>query len=125
MLEVVAVALWVMLPAYVPNNAAVLFGGGPPIDGGRTMGGSRILGDGKTWRGTAAGVLAGALLAVVLDLLDDAVGVSDGDGEFDGGLNEVLVGGEEHVVEPGQDRARRGRFVADCHTSPSGVLSVH
>jgi len=61
--DVLAVALWAMLPAYVPNNAAVLFGGGPPIDGGRTMNGRRLLGDGKTWQGTAGGIAAGALLA--------------------------------------------------------------
>jgi CDP-2,3-bis-(O-geranylgeranyl)-sn-glycerol synthase len=71
---VVVTALWVMLPAYVPNNAAVLFGGGPPIDGGRTMGGRRLLGDGKTWRGTAAGWLAGAALAVTLNAVNDPVG---------------------------------------------------
>jgi len=62
----VATALWAMLPAYVPNNAAVLFGGGRPIDGGRTMGGRRLLGDGKTWRGTAAGWLAGVGVALLL-----------------------------------------------------------
>ena len=66
-LGVVVGALWAMLPAYVPNNAAVLAGGGRPIDGGRTMGGRRLLGDGKTWRGTAVGVLVGAALALVLN----------------------------------------------------------
>ncbi len=62
--SVVATALWAMLPAYVPNNAAVLAGGGRPIDGGRELGGRRLLGDGKTWRGTAVGVAAGAVLAL-------------------------------------------------------------
>jgi CDP-2,3-bis-(O-geranylgeranyl)-sn-glycerol synthase len=79
-IEVVVFAFWAMLPAYVPNNAAVLFGGGPPIDGGRTMGGRRLLGDGKTWRGTAAGVLAGLALAVLLNRLRapvaDALGIA-------------------------------------------------
>jgi len=71
----VVVAFWTMLPAYVPNNAAVLGGGGRPIDGGRTWrDGTRLLGDGKTWRGTAVGVLAGALLAGALDLLAPSVG---------------------------------------------------
>jgi CDP-2,3-bis-(O-geranylgeranyl)-sn-glycerol synthase len=65
----VAGALWAMLPAYVPNNAAVLVGGGRPIDGGRTWRGRRLLGDGKTWRGTAGGVLAGVGLALALDAL--------------------------------------------------------
>ena len=64
-------AVWLMLPAYIPNNVAVLAGGGRPIDGGRTMGGSRLLGDGKTWRGTAAGVTAGAALALALNALSD------------------------------------------------------
>ena len=68
MLELVAGALWAMLPAYVPNNAAVLAGGGEPIDGGREMGGSRLLGDGKTWRGTAVGTLAGLALAALLNV---------------------------------------------------------
>jgi CDP-2,3-bis-(O-geranylgeranyl)-sn-glycerol synthase len=64
----VVVALWAMLPAYVPNNAAVLAGGGTPIDGGRTLGERRVLGDGKTWEGTAVGVTAGAVLALVLNV---------------------------------------------------------
>jgi CDP-2,3-bis-(O-geranylgeranyl)-sn-glycerol synthase len=62
-------AFWTMLPAYVPNNAAVLAGGGRPIDGGLTWNGQRLLGDGKTWRGTLVGTLAGVVLALVLDLV--------------------------------------------------------
>jgi len=65
--SLVATALWAMLPAYVPNNAAVLAGGGRPIDGGRTWNGRRLLGDGKTWRGTAVGTLVGVALAVLLN----------------------------------------------------------
>ncbi len=68
-LATVVLAFWLMLPAYVPNNAAVLAGGGPPIDGGRTWGGDRLLGDGKTWRGSAGGVLAGGVLALLLNQL--------------------------------------------------------
>ena len=79
-LEIVVTAFWAMVPAYVPNNAAVLFGGGPPIDGGRTWGGRRVLGDGKTWRGTGAGWATGILFALVLNRLaapaGDALGVS-------------------------------------------------
>jgi len=71
--SLVAGALWAMLPAYVPNNVAVLAGGGRPIDGGRTLGGRRLLGDGKTWRGTAAGTLAGVVLALVLNAVRPAV----------------------------------------------------
>jgi len=69
-LETVVIAFWAMLPAYVPNNAAVLAGGGRPIDGGRTWGDRRVLGDGKTWRGTAMGTLAGVALAAVLTVIE-------------------------------------------------------
>jgi CDP-2,3-bis-(O-geranylgeranyl)-sn-glycerol synthase len=72
-IEFVVVAFWTMLPAYVPNNAAVLAGGGAPIDGGRTWGGRRVLGDGKTWRGTAAGTLAGVAVALACNAAADAV----------------------------------------------------
>lgn len=71
---VLLTALWAMLPAYVPNNVAVLAGGGRPIDAGRTLRGSRVLGDGKTWRGTAFGVFAGVALALALDVLSPDVG---------------------------------------------------
>ena len=70
---VLAVAFWAMLPAYVPNNAAVLVGGGPPIDGGRTWNGRRLLGDGKTWLGTAGGIAAGATLALLLNAIHPIV----------------------------------------------------
>jgi CDP-2,3-bis-(O-geranylgeranyl)-sn-glycerol synthase len=53
-------ALWIMIPAYVPNPAAVIFGGGPPIDEGATWrDGRRLFGDGKTVRGFVLGVLSG------------------------------------------------------------------
>ncbi|PSP88035.1 hypothetical protein BRC90_08720 [Halobacteriales archaeon QS_4_69_34] len=68
-IAVVVAAFWAMLPAYVPNNAAVLAGGGRPIDGGRTWRGRRLLGDGKTWRGATAGVVSGTALALVQDAL--------------------------------------------------------
>jgi CDP-2,3-bis-(O-geranylgeranyl)-sn-glycerol synthase len=77
-LETLAVALWAMLPAYVPNNAAVLAGGGRPIDGGREWGGRRVLGDGKTWRGTAVGTAVGTALGLGLAAVHDLVGAALG-----------------------------------------------
>ncbi|GAB7121134.1 CDP-2,3-bis-(O-geranylgeranyl)-sn-glycerol synthase [Natrinema pallidum] len=74
LLETIAIAFWAMLPAYVPNNAAVLAGGGRPIDGGRTWGDRRVLGDGKTWRGTAMGTAAGLALAAGLTFIAPDVG---------------------------------------------------
>jgi len=75
---IVAVAVWAMLPAYVPNNAAVLAGGGRPIDGGRTWGDSRLLGDGKTWPGTAGGTPGGVGLAPALNALRPAAADAPG-----------------------------------------------
>jgi len=78
LLETVLVAFWTMLPAYVPNNAAVIFGGGTPIDGGRTWHGKRLLGDGKTWRGTLGGILTGALLAALLNSTNNPIATAVG-----------------------------------------------
>lgn len=77
-LETIIVAFWAMLPAYVPNNAAVLAGGGRPIDGGRTWDDKRVLGDGKTWRGTAVGTAVGAALALALNVVAGDVGAALG-----------------------------------------------
>jgi CDP-2,3-bis-(O-geranylgeranyl)-sn-glycerol synthase len=62
------IAIWLMLPAYLPNNFAVLLGGGRPLDFGRCFpDGRRILGNGKTFRGTIAGALAGVGVGLILD----------------------------------------------------------
>lgn len=54
-----------MLPVYMANNCATLFGGGRPIDGGRHFpDGRRILGDHKTVRGFVFGITGGVLTGV-------------------------------------------------------------
>jgi len=77
---VVVTALWAMLPAYLPNSAAVLGGGGRPLDLGYSLWGRRLLGDGKSLRGTLVGWAAGAGLALVLNALvptaEDLLGVA-------------------------------------------------
>ncbi len=66
MLDLLLKTIWLLLPAYTPNNFAVLVGGGRPIDFGKSfVDGRRILGDGKTWRGFAGGVAGGILTANV------------------------------------------------------------
>jgi CDP-2,3-bis-(O-geranylgeranyl)-sn-glycerol synthase len=90
--EAAAVAIWALLPAYVPNNAAVVVGGGPPIDGGRTWHGDRLLGDGKTWRGTAGGLAVGVALAVGLDAATPAAAATLPLAGFDGYAVGAVVG---------------------------------
>ncbi|MDI3482607.1 MAG: CDP-2,3-bis-(O-geranylgeranyl)-sn-glycerol synthase [Candidatus Methanomethylophilaceae archaeon] len=63
---IAASGLWLALPALLPNSAAVLFGGGTPIDMGRSWRGRRILGDGKTWTGFIGGAAAGIALGLIL-----------------------------------------------------------
>ncbi|UCE92143.1 MAG: CDP-2,3-bis-(O-geranylgeranyl)-sn-glycerol synthase [Methanobacteriota archaeon] len=57
--------LWLMLPALVPNPAAVLLGGGRPIDLGKSWRGTRLLGDGKTWRGFVGGATCGMFVGLL------------------------------------------------------------
>jgi len=71
------VAFWVMLPAYLPNSMAAVFGGGRPIDGKRVWSdGRRIFGDGKTWRGLLGGILSGIAIGGVELLVQNYVGFS-------------------------------------------------
>jgi CDP-2,3-bis-(O-geranylgeranyl)-sn-glycerol synthase len=66
----IILAVWLMLPAYIANPSAALFGGGKPIDQGRKFSdGRRILGEGKTYRGLATGVACGMLVGAVQILL--------------------------------------------------------
>jgi len=65
-------ALWFILPAYFANSIPVdvsklrvLEWLGKSIDGGRSWGGKRILGDGKTWRGFFSGIIAGTLVGAL------------------------------------------------------------
>ena len=69
-------ALWIMLPAYLPNSVAAVLGGGKAIDGGRVFSdGRRIFGDGKTWRGLFSGIIAGIVIGVIQILVRDAAGL--------------------------------------------------
>lgn len=66
-----------MLPAYIPNNAAAVFGGGAPLDLGLSWRGNRILGDGKTIRGTLSGIACGVLSAFLLNVINLSVNSFD------------------------------------------------
>ncbi len=85
-------SFWFFLPAYVANPAAVLFGGGAPIDGGRVLGdGQRLFGDGKTWRGFGGGVFVGILVGLAQWGVALAVEPELSWGTFPAGLLPILV----------------------------------
>lgn len=66
MLEVIVTAVWLMMPAYISNPTAVVFGGGTPIDLGKNWkDGRRILGDGKTFRGLIGGTICGIVVGLI------------------------------------------------------------
>jgi CDP-2,3-bis-(O-geranylgeranyl)-sn-glycerol synthase len=62
----IAYALYFIFPAYCANAIPVIFGGGRPIDAGRTfIDGKPILGSHKTVRGFFAGLIVGTLVGFV------------------------------------------------------------
>lgn len=80
MLNLLMGALWFILPAYFANSAPVDVSGlkflkkyAKPIDGKRTWGGVRILGDGKTWRGFFAGMFAGTFVGVIQSITQPSI----------------------------------------------------
>jgi CDP-2,3-bis-(O-geranylgeranyl)-sn-glycerol synthase len=88
MMNVLITAIWLMLPAYLPNNFAALFGGGTPLDfGQRFNDGRRIMGDGKTYRGTIAGAACGFLVGIVQSIIASSLGLP----VFGSGPEQILV----------------------------------
>ncbi len=66
MIAIIIKAVWLMLPAYIANPTAVIFGGGTPIDLGKNwLDGRRILGDGKTFRGLIGGAACGIIIGLL------------------------------------------------------------
>jgi CDP-2,3-bis-(O-geranylgeranyl)-sn-glycerol synthase len=61
-----AYVIYFMLPAYLANVSALVFGGGKPLDFGRNFrDGRRIIGNGVTWKGTIIGTLIGTLIGIL------------------------------------------------------------
>lgn len=59
-------ALTIIVPTYCANGAPVIFGGGPPIDFGKSLpDGERIFGSNKTIRGFLSGLIVGAVIGAV------------------------------------------------------------
>lgn len=58
--------LYFILPAYFANGGALVFGGGTPIDFGKSdSNGVRWVGDGVTWRGMFVGTIIGMITGAV------------------------------------------------------------
>jgi CDP-2,3-bis-(O-geranylgeranyl)-sn-glycerol synthase len=56
-------ALYIILPVYCTNGAPVIFGGGRPIDSGKSLyDGQRVFGDHKTIRGFVSGLIVGVIV---------------------------------------------------------------
>jgi len=63
-------ALYFIFPAYCANATPVIFGGGHPLDAGRTfLDGKPIFGSHKTIRGFFSGIIVGTLVGFLQTLL--------------------------------------------------------
>ena len=81
LLEIVYLILaagWLFLPAVLANMSPVFVGGGKPVDLGKNFfDGRRLLGDGKTIRGTIGGAMIGFLVGTIQIIILAAVGGLD------------------------------------------------
>ncbi|MEM0215129.1 MAG: CDP-2,3-bis-(O-geranylgeranyl)-sn-glycerol synthase [Archaeoglobaceae archaeon] len=76
MFDLLIKVIWLLLPAYTPNNFAVILGGLKPIDFGKNfIDGRRILGDGKTISGFFGGILGGILVANIQRVTEPQIGI--------------------------------------------------
>lgn len=61
--------LYFILPAYFSNGAGLVFGGGMPVDFGKSdKNGVRWIGDGVTWKGLIGGTLIGIITGIIQGL---------------------------------------------------------
>lgn len=62
--------LYFILPAYFSNGAGLVFGGGMPVDFGKSdKNGVRWIGDGVTWKGLIGGTLIGIITGIIQGLV--------------------------------------------------------
>jgi CDP-2,3-bis-(O-geranylgeranyl)-sn-glycerol synthase len=84
MIDLIVTSIWLMIPAYIANPMAVVFGGGTPIDCGKNFyDGRRILGDGKTIRGLIAGTACGLVAGLIQIILAPVLAASGLFGSLD------------------------------------------
>ena len=74
-----ATTLYFILPAYFANGAGLLFGGGMPVDFGKSDSkGVRWIGDGVTWRGIIGGTIIGIITGAIQGYLNPGIIASYG-----------------------------------------------
>lgn len=65
-----ATTLYFILPAYFSNGSGLVFGGGLPVDFGKSdKNGVRWIGDGVTWKGFIAGTIIGTLTGAIQGMI--------------------------------------------------------
>ena len=85
-------AILFILPAYVANGSALVFGGGTPLDMGKSLkDGRRLIGDGVTWKGFIGGTIVGTIIGAILGLIGQLIGISINQLSF-GMINTVVYG---------------------------------
>lgn len=66
--------LYFILPAYISNGAGLVFGGGTPVDFGKSDSkGNRWIGDGVTWKGLIGGTILGTVAGLVQGYFGPAI----------------------------------------------------
>ncbi|WP_209731723.1 CDP-2,3-bis-(O-geranylgeranyl)-sn-glycerol synthase [Methanococcus voltae] len=59
-------SVWYIIPAYIANAMACVFGGGTPLDGGKNfVDGRRLIGNGVTIKGTISGITCGVIGSIL------------------------------------------------------------
>ena len=58
-------AFWLILPAYAANGLIPLARGKTPLDFGKQFGGRPLFGTGKTWKGSAFGIVVAVAIALL------------------------------------------------------------
>ncbi len=85
MIQDIMLAVWLFLPAGVANLVPILAANAPvmrrweaPLDFGKSWRGARLLGDHKTWRGLAVGVICGGLIFLLQRELTGSLNLLEG-----------------------------------------------
>ena len=90
LINLAIISILYILPAYIANSSAALFGGGFPIDFGRKLKRHRVLGRGKTFRGFFLGVLFGTVAGNVISYFVSGTAYSLGSATFYTALGFLL-----------------------------------